>query len=269
MKITDVKLHTLVHPTLTQSRPPPHPSARPAPHPIHPHRPPHRHPHAIAYSRSRNRRRHHRPHRPHLHQQVSAGNPQDPRHRRKPLRPRTALPDAAQGHALGLPGNPAGLANSTTASGTSSARPPASLSTPSSAACATACPSTSPPATWNCRATSIISKTAAPSASTPTNCTPTKAAKPTSPSSPTCAKPSATTTTCSTIPSAHTTCAKPSKWAGPWKKLDYIWLEEPMHEQKMNQYQELCRTLTIPHHGHRTPHARHGPYRPVAHPGRH
>ena len=30
------------------------------------------------------------------------------------------------------------------------------------------------------------------------------------------------------------------------EELDYIWLEEPMHEQKMNQYQELCRTLTIP-----------------------
>ncbi len=28
--------------------------------------------------------------------------------------------------------------------------------------------------------------------------------------------------------------------------LDYVWLEEPMHEQKMNLYQELCRTLTIP-----------------------
>ena len=30
------------------------------------------------------------------------------------------------------------------------------------------------------------------------------------------------------------------------EELDYIWLEEPMHEQKMNLYQELCRTLTIP-----------------------
>ena len=30
------------------------------------------------------------------------------------------------------------------------------------------------------------------------------------------------------------------------EELDYVWLEEPMHEQKMNQYQELCRTLTIP-----------------------
>ena len=30
------------------------------------------------------------------------------------------------------------------------------------------------------------------------------------------------------------------------EELDYVWLEEPMHEQKMNLYQELCRTLTIP-----------------------
>ncbi len=30
------------------------------------------------------------------------------------------------------------------------------------------------------------------------------------------------------------------------EELDYIWLEEPIHEQKMNLYQELCRTLTIP-----------------------
>lgn len=30
------------------------------------------------------------------------------------------------------------------------------------------------------------------------------------------------------------------------EELDFIWLEEPMHEQKMNQYQELCRALTIP-----------------------
>lgn len=30
------------------------------------------------------------------------------------------------------------------------------------------------------------------------------------------------------------------------EELDYIWLEEPMHEQKMNLYQELCSTLTIP-----------------------
>ena len=30
------------------------------------------------------------------------------------------------------------------------------------------------------------------------------------------------------------------------EELDYIWLEEPMHEQKMNQYQELCSTLVIP-----------------------
>ena len=30
------------------------------------------------------------------------------------------------------------------------------------------------------------------------------------------------------------------------EELDFIWLEEPMHEQKMNLYQELCRELTIP-----------------------
>ena len=30
------------------------------------------------------------------------------------------------------------------------------------------------------------------------------------------------------------------------EELDYMWLEEPMHEQKMSLYQELCRTLTIP-----------------------
>ena len=30
------------------------------------------------------------------------------------------------------------------------------------------------------------------------------------------------------------------------EELDFVWLEEPMHEQKMNQYQELCRVLTIP-----------------------
>ncbi len=30
------------------------------------------------------------------------------------------------------------------------------------------------------------------------------------------------------------------------EELNYVWLEEPMHEQKMNQYQELCSTLTIP-----------------------
>ena len=30
------------------------------------------------------------------------------------------------------------------------------------------------------------------------------------------------------------------------EELDFVWLEEPMHEQKMNQYQELCRALTIP-----------------------
>jgi L-alanine-DL-glutamate epimerase-like enolase superfamily enzyme len=28
--------------------------------------------------------------------------------------------------------------------------------------------------------------------------------------------------------------------------LDFVWLEEPFHEQKMHQYQELCRELTIP-----------------------
>ena len=30
------------------------------------------------------------------------------------------------------------------------------------------------------------------------------------------------------------------------EELDFVWLEEPMHEQKMDQYQELCRELTIP-----------------------
>ena len=30
------------------------------------------------------------------------------------------------------------------------------------------------------------------------------------------------------------------------EELDFVWLEEPMHEQKMNQYQALCRELTIP-----------------------
>ncbi len=29
-------------------------------------------------------------------------------------------------------------------------------------------------------------------------------------------------------------------------ELDYLWLEEPMHEQKMTSYQELCDVLTIP-----------------------
>ena len=29
-------------------------------------------------------------------------------------------------------------------------------------------------------------------------------------------------------------------------ELDYVWLEEPMPEQRMNQYQDLCETLTIP-----------------------
>ncbi len=30
------------------------------------------------------------------------------------------------------------------------------------------------------------------------------------------------------------------------EELDFIWLEEPFHEQKLNQYQELCRELTVP-----------------------
>ena len=30
------------------------------------------------------------------------------------------------------------------------------------------------------------------------------------------------------------------------EELDFLWLEEPMFEQKMNLYQELCRELTIP-----------------------
>ena len=30
------------------------------------------------------------------------------------------------------------------------------------------------------------------------------------------------------------------------EELDYLWLEEPMHEQKMNLYKELCCELTIP-----------------------
>ena len=30
------------------------------------------------------------------------------------------------------------------------------------------------------------------------------------------------------------------------EELDFVWLEEPFHEQKMNQYQELCGELTIP-----------------------
>jgi L-alanine-DL-glutamate epimerase-like enolase superfamily enzyme len=30
------------------------------------------------------------------------------------------------------------------------------------------------------------------------------------------------------------------------EELDFVWLEEPMHEQKMNQYQELCAALTMP-----------------------
>lgn len=30
------------------------------------------------------------------------------------------------------------------------------------------------------------------------------------------------------------------------EELDFVWLEEPFHEQKMHQYQELCATLTMP-----------------------
>ena len=30
------------------------------------------------------------------------------------------------------------------------------------------------------------------------------------------------------------------------EELDYVWLEEPMHEQKMHLYQQLCDALTIP-----------------------
>ena len=30
------------------------------------------------------------------------------------------------------------------------------------------------------------------------------------------------------------------------EELDFVWLEEPFHDQKMNLYQELCRKLTIP-----------------------
>ncbi len=30
------------------------------------------------------------------------------------------------------------------------------------------------------------------------------------------------------------------------EELDFIWLEEPFHEQKMHHYQELCRELTMP-----------------------
>lgn len=30
------------------------------------------------------------------------------------------------------------------------------------------------------------------------------------------------------------------------EELDFLWLEEPIHEQKLNLYQELCRELTIP-----------------------
>ena len=30
------------------------------------------------------------------------------------------------------------------------------------------------------------------------------------------------------------------------EELDFIWLEEPMHEQKQHRYQQLCRELTLP-----------------------
>jgi L-alanine-DL-glutamate epimerase-like enolase superfamily enzyme len=30
------------------------------------------------------------------------------------------------------------------------------------------------------------------------------------------------------------------------EELDFVWLEEPFHEQKLNEYQVLCRELTIP-----------------------
>ena len=36
------------------------------------------------------------------------------------------------------------------------------------------------------------------------------------------------------------------------EELDFIWLEEPMHEQKEHQYQVLCRELTIPVMGNET-----------------
>ena len=30
------------------------------------------------------------------------------------------------------------------------------------------------------------------------------------------------------------------------EELDFVWFEEPMHEQKMHQYQKLCDKLRIP-----------------------
>lgn len=36
------------------------------------------------------------------------------------------------------------------------------------------------------------------------------------------------------------------------EELDFVWLEEPFHEQKMHQYQALCRELTLPVMGNET-----------------
>ncbi|MFC1526978.1 enolase C-terminal domain-like protein [Candidatus Latescibacterota bacterium] len=36
------------------------------------------------------------------------------------------------------------------------------------------------------------------------------------------------------------------------EELDFVWLEEPFHEQKMNLYQELCRELVLPVMGNET-----------------
>ena len=36
------------------------------------------------------------------------------------------------------------------------------------------------------------------------------------------------------------------------EELDFVWLEEPLHEYKMHRYQELCRELTIPIMGNET-----------------
>ena len=36
------------------------------------------------------------------------------------------------------------------------------------------------------------------------------------------------------------------------EELDFLWLEEPMHEQKLHLYQELCAALTIPVMGNET-----------------
>ena len=36
------------------------------------------------------------------------------------------------------------------------------------------------------------------------------------------------------------------------EELDFVWLEEPMHEQKENQYRELCRELDMPVMGNET-----------------